>query len=135
METRKITVFDTLTSSKTEFQSSASTFGEAKAELRDINWDDKKVTVRESRVTLEADGAELPEGDIVLFLFKKKSKFGNDTARIVKRLRRIEKKLDDILEAIELGDEVNDNVKEDIKEVDEDIEKFLKEAKDIEDSI
>jgi len=131
MESRKITVFDTMTSQKSEYRSSAETFGQFKSEV-DVDWTDKKVTVRETRVTLESDDAQLPESDIVLFLFKQKSKFGSgdkDESRVIKRLRRIERKIDsviEILENLEDGEVVNE-VDDELSKLQEEAEKLRKE--------
>ena len=60
------------------FETSASTFGELKAELTTVNFDRKRVVVRETRSTLELKDAVLPSGDFTLYLMPKATKSGSD---------------------------------------------------------
>ena len=57
-------------------ESSARTFGELKSELSNVKWDGMRVVVRETKNTLQDDGALLPAGDFVLFLVPEKVKSG-----------------------------------------------------------
>lgn len=117
MEARKIVVFDAQMSEKTEYMSSATTWGEFKDEVgRSFN--DKKVTVKETRVTLENEDAILPAGEFVLFLFQKESKFGitdEQGATMVDLLEQILQKLtvlDQVKEAMDNAKSVDELQKE-----------------------
>ena len=57
-------------------ESSARTFGELKSELSNVKWDGMRVVVRETKNTLQDDGAVLPGGDFILFLVPEKVKSG-----------------------------------------------------------
>jgi len=65
---------------------SARTFGELKSELKNVKWDGMRVVVRETKNTLQDDGALLPAGDFVLFLVPEKVKSGMGK---LKRLKNI----------------------------------------------
>lgn len=132
METRKITVFDSQSANKQEFQSSAATWGEFKLEVNEIvTFTDKKVTIRETRTTVESDEAMLPEGDIVLFVFQQKSKFGGDK-KMSRQLDHILIKLEEIINLLLENDENDKPVPENI---DEELEALKKEAIIIRDSM
>ena len=123
METRKITVFDSQSANKQEFQSSAATWGEFKSEVNEIvTFADKRVTIRETRTTVESDEAMLPEGDIVLFVFQQKSKFGGKK-EMSRQLDHIVIKLDEIINLLN-----NDESSDINKIVDEELEALKKEA-------
>jgi hypothetical protein len=72
--TRKITVFNTQSNTPSEFMSDAVTYGEIKNQISSVNG--MKVVIRETKVTLEDDGAILPSGDFTIFLFPEKVKSG-----------------------------------------------------------
>lgn len=54
----------------------AETFSDLKKQFSNLNWDGKKVLVRETRVTLEHGDAKLPSGDFTLFITPAKTKAG-----------------------------------------------------------
>lgn len=58
----------------------ANTWGELKPviEGEGVSVDDMKATVRETKQSLELDGAQLPSGDFTLFLTPGKVKSGNN---------------------------------------------------------
>ena len=94
---RNIIVFDSQTSERKEYNDiTALTFGELKNAIGQ-NFDNKKVVVKETRVTLENNDASLPDGDITLYLFQKQSKHGSDdcesVARSVRKLRKLVKEI------------------------------------------
>lgn len=75
---RKIEVINTADASLSKsFESDATTYGQIKNELG-VAPGSMKVVVRETKVTLEADDAVLPEGDFTLYLFPGKVKSGWD---------------------------------------------------------
>ena len=59
-----------------EQTTSAVTYADLKAEI-DLNFEDKKVIIRETRNTLESDAAILPEGDFTLFVYPTRVKSGH----------------------------------------------------------
>jgi transcriptional/translational regulatory protein YebC/TACO1 len=113
MEPRKIVTFDAQMSEKKEYTSQASTWGEFKSEIGK-SFSDKKVTVKETKVNLENEDAQLPEGDTVLFLFQKESKFGitdEQSATMIDLLEQILNKLnvlDQVKEAMENAKSVDE---------------------------
>lgn len=61
------------------FEVEATTFGELKALIPSVDWTGKRVVVKETRVTLQAEDAMLPDlDDFTLFIFPEKVKSGND---------------------------------------------------------
>lgn len=73
---RNITVVSTQMNERQVLQSSATTWGELKGELSSIMNGDMKATVRETRVDLVHQDAQLPETDFTIFLFPTKVKSG-----------------------------------------------------------
>lgn len=73
---RKITLVSTQANDRTEIESSSTTWGQLKAEVPTLIGNDMKATVRETRVDLVHEDAELPTGDFILFLFPEKVKSG-----------------------------------------------------------
>ena len=61
-------------------ESSASTFGELKKEMRQVKWSGMRVVERASKATLQMDDAVLPQGDFILFLVPEKVKSGRKTS-------------------------------------------------------
>jgi len=59
-------------------ETEATTFGELKAQLTDVNFSNQKAIVRQTRVTLEDDEAHLPTTPFSLFLYPVKIKAGVD---------------------------------------------------------
>jgi len=104
MEARKIIVFDSQTSMKKELISTATVWGDLKAES-EMSFENKKVVVKETRVTLENDAAVLPEGEFTVYLFQEKSKYGNDDkdAKVLRKLRKINQKLDILMDIFSQG--------------------------------
>ena len=80
---RIVTVYSTSGKTNVKIESGASTFGELTPQLREngFNLDGMKAVVGETKVTLEADGAVLPEGEFKLFLMPLKTKSGADMSR------------------------------------------------------
>lgn len=107
---REIKVVNTVQQDKSfTFQSDATTYGEIKDRL-DVD-PSNKVMVKSNKVTLEADGAELPEGDIILYVFPGKVKSGWDYEEAEDdevdyeaqtKLDILNQKLDTVLEKIEV---------------------------------
>jgi hypothetical protein len=136
---KNIIVFDSQTSEKKEYElsSSANTFGALKSEIG-LTFDNKKVVVKETRVTLENDDAVLPEGDITLYLFQKQSKHGNDDiAYIKKTVRRIKRMVEDIHDVMVEGiskEDVSSTetiIEETTTQEDEEIDAMAKEAAEL----
>ena len=73
---RKITIVSTQANERQEIESAATTWGELKEEASHLISGDMKATVRETRVDLVHEDAQLPDGDFVLFLFPEKVKSG-----------------------------------------------------------
>ena len=100
MDKRTVVVFDAQNSTKDSYETAATTFGELKSEIG-RSFEGKKVTVMKTKVTLENDDAVLPEGNTVLALFQKQSKFGSDlTVPESEELFRISEKLDKIIKLL-----------------------------------
>lgn len=72
---RTITVFNTDSNEPFSFESDATTYGQIKDQLKAGGM---KVVVRETRNTLEEEGAALPEGNFTIFLYPTKMKSGWD---------------------------------------------------------
>jgi hypothetical protein len=81
---RKVTLYNTVGQNKKVIDSGAKNWKELKSELSDLNitFNNMRVIVGGSNVTLESPNAILPETDFLLFLFpvKVKSGFENDDA-------------------------------------------------------
>lgn len=75
-----VTVYSTSGKNNVKIETSATTFGELKPFLREqgFSLDGMKAVVGETKVTLEADAAILPETDFKLFLMPFKTKSGVD---------------------------------------------------------
>ena len=75
---RKVTVVSTQSNEKKEVSSNATTWGQLKEDsiVAGMLNGDMKVTVRETRVDLAHEDAELPTGDFTIFLFPAKVKSG-----------------------------------------------------------
>lgn len=67
-------------------QSSATTFGELKKEVKQVKWSGMRVVERSTKTTLQMDEAVLPQGDFVLFLVPEKVKSGRKTEGGVEKL-------------------------------------------------
>ena len=57
-------------------ETSATTLGELKAEVKDVKWSDATVVVKETKLGLPMDESPLPVGNSILFVYPKKSKSG-----------------------------------------------------------
>jgi hypothetical protein len=77
---KKVTLYNTVGQNKKVIDSEASCWKELKAELSDLNisFNNMRVIVGGSNVTLESPNAILPETDFLLFLFPVKVKSGNN---------------------------------------------------------
>lgn len=75
MAKRKVTMYSTKLNKMTEIETDAQFFGQLKNELG-LNPDNERILVRETKITLEHDEAELPEGDFYIFVSAKKQKSG-----------------------------------------------------------
>jgi len=73
---RTVTVVSTQANERREIQSDATTWGQLKREISSMMTGDMKVTVRETRVDLSHEDAELPTGNFTIFLFPNKVKSG-----------------------------------------------------------
>lgn len=80
---RNVTVYSTSGKTNVKIETGATTFGELTPQLREhgFNLDGMKAVVGETKVTLEADGAVLPDGEFKLFLMPLKTKSGADMTR------------------------------------------------------
>lgn len=76
---RKVTVVNPQTNTPVEIQTESQTWADLKNDLRSkgIDPSNLKGHVRETKVSLEHDSAELPDTDFTLFLFVIKNKAGN----------------------------------------------------------
>lgn len=106
--TRKIKIYTTNGMPGT-IETNVSTLGELKPILRqrEINYDDMKLLVGETKNELSQDEAILPEGDFKLYLMPAKTKSGVDfdemedsINRIAADVERIEDKLDKVLDLL-----------------------------------
>lgn len=102
--TRKIKIYTTNGMPGT-IETNVSTLGELKPILRqrEVNYDDMKLLVGETKNELSQDEAILPEGDFKLYLMPAKTKSGVDFDEMEETLERIESKVDRILS--KLGNE------------------------------
>lgn len=73
---RKVTVVSTQANERNEINSDATTWGALRNEISHLMTGEMKVTVRETRVDLSHEEAELPTGDFTIFLFPSKVKSG-----------------------------------------------------------
>jgi len=75
---RIVKIYTAQNDSLQQIESSATTWGELKAEMKAaaISADGMKATVKTLKVTLENDGAALPEGEFTIFLTAAKMKSG-----------------------------------------------------------
>lgn len=89
-----------------EIQTEATTWGELKSDLLDagISTDGMKGVVRETKVSLEASDAQLPDTDFTVMLFTGKIKSGFDHAEMMRALRdNIENAYNEVIDDIESG--------------------------------
>jgi hypothetical protein len=89
-----------------EVNSDATTWGELKDVLnsRDISTDGMKGIIRETKITLESDEAQLPDDNFTLFLFTAKVKSGLDTAEMLRDLRnRMDEAFDEMIDDLKEG--------------------------------
>ena len=68
----------------------ARTFGELKKEMKDVKWNGMRVVVRETKNTLQDDGALLPAGDFILFVVPEKVKSGGKLTAGKKKLKDVD---------------------------------------------
>ncbi len=90
-----------------EIQTEATTWGELKSDLLDagISTDGMKGVVRETKVSLEASDAQLPDTDFTVMLFTGKIKSGFDHAEMMRSLRdNIENAYNEVIDSIEAGE-------------------------------
>ncbi len=90
-----------------EIQTEATTWGELKSDLLDagISTDGMKGVVRETKVSLEASDAQLPDTDFTVMLFTGKIKSGFDHAEMMRALRdNIENAYNEVIDSIEVGE-------------------------------
>lgn len=107
MQERRITVVSTQTNDVKTIQSNITTFKELKNEFPTISWEDKNVTVRENRINLELDDAELPQTDFTVFVMPGKVKSGSNIDTLpYNELRR---------KASAIGIKYNHQTKEELK--------------------
>ena len=100
--TRKIKIYTTNGMPGT-IETNVSTLGELKPILRqrEVNYDDMKLLVGETKNELSQDEAILPEGDFKLYLMPAKTKSGVDFEEMSERLMRIENKLNMVLSKLD----------------------------------
>ena len=100
--TRKIKIYTTAGIPGT-IETNVSTLGELKPLLRqrEINYDDMKMLVGETKNELSVDEATLPTGDFKLYLMPVKTKSGVDLDEMEEAIERIENKVDRILSKLD----------------------------------
>ena len=100
--TRKIKIYTTNGMPGT-IETNVSTLGELKPILRqrEVNYDDMKLLVGETKNELSQDEAILPEGDFKLYLMPAKTKSGVDFDEMEETLERIESKVDRLLSKLD----------------------------------
>lgn len=76
---RTISLFFTQESREVMIDSDATTLGQLKSAIPTESLGGKKLTVRETRSTLESDDSILPTGEFTLYVYPAKSKAGYDT--------------------------------------------------------
>lgn len=88
---REVKIFSPKGSNKT-IKSAATDWDELKEDLigKGVSYDNMKAVVGETKNTLEAGGAKLPEGNFTLFLMNKKTKSGADVSSMKYRELRSE---------------------------------------------
>lgn len=100
---RNIILFFTSDNREVTVQSSARTLGELKSQLTSENLSNKKLTVMETRATLESPSSVLPEGEFTLYVYPAQSKAGMEDYQkdeIVDALRDAEDALKDFTNQI-----------------------------------
>ena len=100
--TRKIKIYTTAGIPGT-IETNVSTLGELKPLLRqrEVNYDDMKLLVGETKNELSVDEATLPTGDFKLYLMPAKTKSGVDLDEMEEAIERIENKVDRILSKLD----------------------------------
>lgn len=100
--TRKIKIYTTAGIPGT-IETNVSTLGELKPLLRqrEINYDDMKMLVGETKNELSLDEATLPTEDFKLYLMPVKTKSGVDLDEMEEAIERIENKVDRILSKLD----------------------------------
>ena len=100
--TRKIKIYTTAGMPGT-IETNVSTLGELKPLLRqrEINYDDMKMLVGETKNELSVDEAVLPTEDFKLYLMPVKTKSGVDFDEMEEAVERIESKVDRILSKLD----------------------------------
>lgn len=90
-----------------EVETAATTWAELKSDMEDvgISTDGMKGVVRETKVSLEANDAQIPEGNFTVMLFTGKIKSGAfDHAQMMRDLRdSIENAYNEVIENIDCG--------------------------------
>lgn len=82
---RTIRVKDTDRNGILTIESNATTFGQLRDQLSSdngVSFNNKRVIVRETRVTLDSLEAQLPEGSFTIYLMPEKSKAGADYSNL-----------------------------------------------------
>ena len=100
--TRKIKIYTTAGIPGT-IETNVSTLGELKPLLRqrEINYDDMRMLVGETKNELSVDEATLPTGDFKLYLMPVKTKSGVDFDEMEVAIERIENKVNRILSKLD----------------------------------
>jgi len=130
---RTITVASTTRSGAKELRTEATTWGQLKDSLRaDFGDLDKmRAVVRESRVDLAADDAQLPEESFTLLLTPKQIKAGTKDVDVIAVLRDVQDKfvesIEEIIEGIKEGDydKVSSNTEKVSKPISNDLAREL----------
>lgn len=89
-----------------EIETEATTWSELKSDMNDagISTDSMKGVVRETKVSLEANDAQIPGGNFTVMLFTGKIKSGFDNAQMMRDLRdSIETVYNEIIDNIDDG--------------------------------
>tara|TARA_Y100001951_G_C11234403_1_gene236562 strand:+ start:394 stop:900 length:507 start_codon:yes stop_codon:yes gene_type:complete len=76
VKTRKITVYSTQAKSSQTIETSATTWGELKAEMSNVG--NVRAVIRETRNSLDTPSAKLPDQDFTLFMYPQRVKSGNE---------------------------------------------------------
>lgn len=106
---RKVVIKDTSSNSTIDIVTEAKTLGELKSELVEtVDFNGKTTIVRETKQTLDLNGALLPEGAFHIFLYQKKSKFNsNSSERIAQLINDLTELKNKVEEGGDLGIDVN----------------------------
>lgn len=133
---RTVTVSSTQRSGATQIQTSAYTWGELKETLHSKGFNDvgnMRAVVRETKVDLSSDNAQLPEGDFTLLLTPRQIKAGSSSVDVVRILEALKGKfssaIDELIEEVEDGEYDKASVAKKVTTVQNNLQKDLEDLK------